>query len=136
MVKRKQHIGMFLHNEMGVSWGGMSLMCGRSSIHPQKIFFLRSIEEHLNAADMHMISLNKEWNGLVVPSKLLGSLATGKPFIYAGPEDSSIACLLREHEIGFYIDEKSLEDVVTKLDYLSNNSSAMNLLQKNAFGIY
>ena len=43
MVKRKQHIGMFLHNEMGVSWGGMSLMCGRSSIHPQKIFFLRSI---------------------------------------------------------------------------------------------
>src|SRR5262245_18666377 len=44
MVKRKQHIGMFLHNEMGVSWGGMSLMCGRSSIHPQKIFFLRSID--------------------------------------------------------------------------------------------
>ncbi len=34
---------MFLHNEMGVSWEGMSLMCGRSSIHPQKIFFLRSI---------------------------------------------------------------------------------------------
>src|SRR5262249_40572708 len=46
MVKRKQHIGMFLHNEMGVSWGGMSLMCGRSSIHPQKIFFLRSIDAH------------------------------------------------------------------------------------------
>ena len=74
------------------------------------------LEEHLNAADMHMISLNKEWNGLVVPSKFFGSLATGKPVIYAGPEDSSIACLLREHEIGFYIDEKSLEDVVIKLD--------------------
>jgi colanic acid biosynthesis glycosyl transferase WcaI len=94
------------------------------------------LEEHLNAADMHMISLNKEWNGLVVPSKFFGSLATGKPVIYAGPADSSIAFLLREHEIGFYIDEKSLEDVVTKLDYLSNNSSAMNLLQKNAFEIY
>src|SRR5262245_16595160 len=43
MVKRKQHIGMFLHSEMGVSWGGMSLMCGCSSIHLQKIFFLKSI---------------------------------------------------------------------------------------------
>jgi len=94
------------------------------------------LEEHLNAADMHMISLNKEWNGLVVPSKFFGSLAIGKPVIYAGPDDSSIACLLREHEIGFYIDEKSLEDVVTKLDYLSINSSAMNLLQKNSFEVY
>jgi len=94
------------------------------------------LEEHLNAADMHMISLNKEWNGLVVPSKFFGSLAIGKPVIYAGPADSSIACLLREYEIGFYIDEKSLEDVVTKLDYLSTNSSAMNLLQKNSFEVY
>jgi glycosyltransferase involved in cell wall biosynthesis len=94
------------------------------------------LEEHLNAADMHMISLNKEWNGLVVPSKFFGSLATGKPVIYAGPADSSIACLLREHEIGFYIDEKSLEDVVLKLDLLSKNSSVMNILQKNAFEVY
>jgi colanic acid biosynthesis glycosyl transferase WcaI len=94
------------------------------------------LEEHLNAADMHMISLNKEWNGLVVPSKFFGSLAIGKPVVYAGPADSSIAHLLREHEIGFYVDEKSLEDVVKKLDFLSNNSSAMNLLQKNAFEIY
>ncbi len=94
------------------------------------------LEEHLNAADMHMISLNKEWNGLVVPSKFFGSLATGKPVIYAGPADSSIASLLREHEIGFYIDEKSLEDVVIKLDYLSTNSSVMNILQKNAFEVY
>lgn len=48
------------------------------------------LEEHLNAADMHMINLNKEWNGLVVPSKLFGSLAIGKSIIYAGPEYSSI----------------------------------------------
>jgi hypothetical protein len=43
MVKRMQHIGTFLHNEMGGSLRGMSPMCGCSSIHLQKIFFLRSI---------------------------------------------------------------------------------------------
>ena len=37
MVKRMQHIGTFLHNEMGVSLRGISPMCGRSSIHLQKI---------------------------------------------------------------------------------------------------
>src|SRR5262245_46708716 len=45
MVKRMQHIGTFLHNEMGISMGGISPMCGRSSIQLQKIFFLRSIEQ-------------------------------------------------------------------------------------------
>jgi len=43
MVKRTQHIGTFLHNEMGISMVGISPMCGRSSIHRQKIFFLKSI---------------------------------------------------------------------------------------------
>ena len=71
-----------------------------------------------------------------MPSKFFGSLATGKPVIYAGPADSSIAFLLREHEIGFYIYEKSLEDVVIKLDRLSTNSSEMRFLQKNAFELY
>ena len=43
MVKRTQHIGTFLHSEMGISLGGMSPMCTCASIHLQKIFFLRSI---------------------------------------------------------------------------------------------
>src|SRR4030095_10518589 len=47
MVKRMQHIGTFLHNEMGISLRGISPMCGRSSIHLQKIFFLRSIARTL-----------------------------------------------------------------------------------------
>src|SRR4029450_4858856 len=49
MVKRMQHIGTFLHNEMGISMGGMSPMCDRSSIHLQKIFFLRSIDSRQSA---------------------------------------------------------------------------------------
>jgi hypothetical protein len=43
MVKRLQHIGTFLHNEMWSSLRGISPRWGRSSIHLQKVFFLRSI---------------------------------------------------------------------------------------------
>jgi colanic acid biosynthesis glycosyl transferase WcaI len=94
------------------------------------------LAEHLNAADMHLISLNKEWNDLVVPSKFFGSLATGKPVLYAGPEDSSIASLIRAYHIGFHIDEKSIEDVAIKLGSLSTNCSEMNILRRNAFQVY
>ena len=41
MVKRLQHIGTFLHNEMGDSLRGIAPRWGRSSIHLQKVFFLK-----------------------------------------------------------------------------------------------
>ena len=44
MVKRTWPIGTFRHNEMGGSLGGMSPRCDCSSIHLQKIFFLKSID--------------------------------------------------------------------------------------------
>src|SRR5215475_8124899 len=47
MVKRTQHIGTFLHNEMGISIGGIFPMCGRSSIQRQKIFSLKPITHAL-----------------------------------------------------------------------------------------
>src|SRR5215204_2588609 len=65
MVKRRQHIGIFLHNEMGISLRGISPMCGRSSIHLQKIFFLRSI------APGHIIQKQADRFGLGVLRKEL-----------------------------------------------------------------
>src|SRR6184192_729174 len=56
MVKRMQHIGTFLHNEMGISLRGISPMCGRSSIHLQKIFFLRSIAREKRVMHDHWIT--------------------------------------------------------------------------------
>jgi len=41
MVKRKQHIGTFLRNEMAISVAGISPMCGRSSMHRQENLFLK-----------------------------------------------------------------------------------------------
>src|SRR6195256_4445449 len=55
MVKRMQHIGTFLHNEMGISLRGISPMCGRSLIHLQKIFFLRSIAETTSKAELLLV---------------------------------------------------------------------------------
>jgi hypothetical protein len=64
MVKRTEHIGTFLHNEMGVSLGGMSPMCDCSSIHLQKIFFLRSIAQDQSAKSWELraaTSLARLW---------------------------------------------------------------------------
>ena len=53
MVKRPPHLGPFLHSEMALSWGGRSPMCGGSSIHLQKIFFLKSIAKETRRQETH-----------------------------------------------------------------------------------
>jgi colanic acid biosynthesis glycosyl transferase WcaI len=53
--------------------------------------FAQEPARHLAAADVHLVSLKKEWSGMVVPSKYFGSLALGRPVIYAGPDESDIA---------------------------------------------
>ena len=46
MVKRKQHIGLFLHNEMGISLGGISPMCGLLVNPSSENLFLKVYSNH------------------------------------------------------------------------------------------
>lgn len=54
----------------------------------------------LEVADFHLVSLRDGWEGTVVPSKFFGALAAGRPVIFAGPEDSSVARWTRELDVG------------------------------------
>src|SRR5438876_10888764 len=58
------------------------------------------LEARLAAADLHLVSLQPEWAGIVVPSKFFGSLAVGRPVLYAGPGDSEIARWVGESDVG------------------------------------
>lgn len=76
------------------------------------------LEDRLNAADIHLLSLKSNWAGIVVPSKFFGSLAVGKPVLYAGAEDSCIARWIEEHNLGLFLDSENSEEVAQKLiDY-------------------
>lgn len=54
----------------------------------------------LSAADVHLVSLQPELEGLIVPSKLYGALAVGRPVIFIGDPDGEVARVLRRHECG------------------------------------
>ena len=58
------------------------------------------LSESLGAADVHLVAMDERLAGLVVPSKLYGALAAGRPVVFAGPEASEAALLLREHRCG------------------------------------
>jgi colanic acid biosynthesis glycosyl transferase WcaI len=61
-------------------------------------------ESLVAAADLHVISLAPGLRGCVVPSKLYGILAAGKPFIAAVEPGSEIAFLVAETRCGILVE--------------------------------
>ncbi len=57
--------------------------------------------ESLPAADVHLISLRPGVEGLLVPSKLYGALASGRPVLYVGPPSSEIARVVERDQVGW-----------------------------------
>jgi colanic acid biosynthesis glycosyl transferase WcaI len=54
----------------------------------------------LSAADVHLVSLRPELEGLIVPSKFYGIAAAGRPTIFVGEDDGEIARLVADRKCG------------------------------------
>lgn len=58
------------------------------------------LSQSLSAADVHLVTLRPEFEGLVVPSKFYGVAAAGRPTLYVGDQDGEIARLITKHACG------------------------------------
>ena len=64
---------------------------------------LELLSESLGAGDLHLVTMKSEMSGLVVPSKFYGVMASGRPCLFIGPEDSEVARVIRESGVGVVI---------------------------------
>ena len=72
----------------------------------------------LTAADVHLVTLRPNMPGLLVPSKIYGILAAGRPTIYVGPPNGEIADILREGRCGATVSNGDVEGLVATIrDY-------------------
>jgi len=60
----------------------------------------RRLREVLAAADVHLASMRPELCGLVVPSKVYGILAAGRPCVFLGPRQCEVARLIEDYGCG------------------------------------
>ena len=70
------------------------------------------LDELLSAADVHLVSLLEGIEGIMVPSKLFGILAAGRPAIFIGSPESEIAKVIVESECGLEVRQGAVEDLV------------------------
>jgi colanic acid biosynthesis glycosyl transferase WcaI len=71
--------------------------------------------DRLAAPDVHLLSLAPGWTGAVVPSKFFGALAAGRPVLYSGSPDSSVAQWIAQHQLGWLLTSENIEAVAADL---------------------
>ena len=77
-----------------------------------------SCAAHLLAADVHLVSQQPEWTGVVVPSKFQAACALGRPVVFAGSPKSAVGRWLAEADAGWILspgDAAALEAAVRDL---------------------
>jgi glycosyltransferase involved in cell wall biosynthesis len=62
------------------------------------------LSDVLAAGDLHVVTVRRGFEGLVVPSKLYGVLAAGRPVLAVAPEQSDVARIVSRHGCGFVAD--------------------------------
>jgi glycosyltransferase involved in cell wall biosynthesis len=94
------------------------------------------LEKRLSAADVHLVSLRPEWTGVVVPSKFFGSLAAGRPVVFAGAPDSAIAGWIREFDVGWVLTADTVAEVAAELRSLAADPARLADLQRRCHAVY
>jgi len=94
------------------------------------------LRETLSAGDIHLISLDAQVQGFIVPSKLAGILAVGRPVMFLGNDQNSIAAAILRARCGHVIPEGAvsrLEEIIERIMKNSGHRRRLGEAARNLF---
>jgi colanic acid biosynthesis glycosyl transferase WcaI len=94
------------------------------------------LRETLSAGDIHLISLDAKVQGFIVPSKLAGILAVGRPVIFLGDKNNSVAAAILQEQCGYVIPEGDVRQFVKILKELDENLENRQRLGASARNLF
>lgn len=90
------------------------------------------LQESLCVPDVHLISLQPQLEGLIVPSKVYGVAAAGRPMIFIGNQDGEVARMIRHCECGTAIPVGDSEGLAKTVMTLRDDREAAGRLGSQA----
>lgn len=90
------------------------------------------LSHSLCAAEAHLVTLQRNLEGLIVPSKFYGIAAAGRPAIFVGDPQGEIATLIRRHECGISIATGDCEGLASAIRLLKYNEELRQRMGTNA----
>ena len=89
------------------------------------------LNNSLNSPDIHLITSQKGLAGIVVPSKIFGILACGKPFIAWVDEESEVSYIAKKFNCGIVVESGNINEMVRSLEWALNNKSELQKMGEN-----
>jgi len=77
----------------------------------------------LNASHVHLVTLKEGLQGMAVPCKIYGILASGRPVIALVPDNSEIAYIVKEENCGIVVRPDDTEGLIKAIILLKNNET-------------
>jgi glycosyltransferase involved in cell wall biosynthesis len=109
---------------------------GLSNIRFLDYFPREQLHASLSVADVHLISMRSEMTGIVVPGKLYGAMASGRPTIFVGPDHCETADTVRRADCGLTVrlgDADGLVQAIERLTAHPELAAAMGRRGRSAF---
>lgn len=86
----------------------------------------------LSAADLHLVPLTAGLAKCLMPSKLYGILAAGRPCLTTAPEGTELHTIVRNRGIGLTATPGSVADLAKQIRFAANNSGLLIQMGQNA----
>ncbi|MFI5379725.1 MAG: glycosyltransferase family 4 protein [Tepidisphaerales bacterium] len=88
--------------------------------------------QSLNVADVHLVSQLPAFTGIVVPSKLYGIMAVGRPSIMIGPADAECSRTITENNAGCVVPIGDVDRLVARIRELRENEPLRQQMGRRA----
>ncbi|WP_304304687.1 glycosyltransferase WbuB [Pseudacidovorax intermedius] len=90
------------------------------------------LNELLNLADIHLLPQRSDAADLVLPSKLTGMLASGRPVIATAHKETELGQIFMDAQCGVIVEPESSEALASAILKLAEDEKYRELLGKNA----
>ncbi|MEE9588361.1 MAG: glycosyltransferase family 4 protein [Hyphomicrobiaceae bacterium] len=90
------------------------------------------LSQSLSIADVHLVTLRPEFEGLIVPSKFYGVAAAGRATLFIGDPDGEIPRLLSQYACGLSVEPGDGEGLARAILALSHNPKRYQAMGRRA----
>ncbi len=89
---------------------------------------LSELAHSLSAADLHLVPLTRELSQCLMPSKVYGILAAGRPYLTNAPQNSELRQMTETHQVGIPIEAGSPQVIANKIRESKADQSALKVM--------
>jgi colanic acid biosynthesis glycosyl transferase WcaI len=109
-----------------------NLAAGMSNVHFLPFFPSPDIPSVLAAPDAHIVTIKRGLEGVVVPSKMFGIIAAGKPIVAVAAPQSDVATVGAQHGFAICADPTSPGELASSIRRIAADPAALRAMSQAA----